>query len=94
MNDPKRCARLLAELYRAGQGSESSDIFSLARAAGASLLVTLRALQALERAGLVDARRLRLTLPGLALAAAFSRRREEARASGASSARAPRPFAA
>lgn len=32
----------------------------------------LRALAALERKGLVDARRLRLTLSGLALAAAFA----------------------
>lgn len=36
------------------------------------MLAVLRALAALERAGLADARRLRLTLSGLALAAAFS----------------------
>jgi hypothetical protein len=44
----------------------------LARGTGADVLEVLRAMAALERAGLADARRLRLTLSGLALAAAFS----------------------
>ena len=84
MNEPKLCGRLLVQLFRRGQAGETIDIMSLADAAGASVLAASKAMAALERAGLADARRLRLTLSGLALAAAFSERRAvevEARAS-------------
>jgi hypothetical protein len=72
MNEPKLCGRLLSQLFRRSQAGERIDIIDLAQEAGASLFAALKALDALERAGLVDARRLRLTLSGLALAAAFS----------------------
>jgi hypothetical protein len=75
MSEAKLCGRLLTQLYRRGQAGEGIDIVSLSEEAGASVLASLKALTALERAGLADARRLRLTLSGLALAAAFSQRR-------------------
>ncbi|HWO13345.1 MAG TPA: hypothetical protein VNN80_27785 [Polyangiaceae bacterium] len=78
MNEAKLCGRLLIQLFRRGQAGESIDIVSLAEAAGASVLAALKAMLALERAGLADARRLRLTLSGLALAAAYSERRAPA----------------
>jgi Mn-dependent DtxR family transcriptional regulator len=75
MNDTKLCARIAKELFRRAQADESADIFDLAEACGASLFRVLKAVQKLDREGLVDARRLRLTLSGLALVAAFSRSR-------------------
>ncbi|HTV19607.1 MAG TPA: hypothetical protein VMG12_13070 [Polyangiaceae bacterium] len=72
MNEPRLCGRLLTRLFRNGQASENTDIIGLARSCDADVLSVLRAMAALERAGLADARRLRLTLSGLALAAAFS----------------------
>ena|SRR5687768_12647749 len=72
MNEPRLCGRLLTRLFRNGQAGETTDIISLARSSGSDVLAVLRAMAALERAGLADARRLRLTLSGLALAAAFS----------------------
>lgn len=63
---------MLTRLFRMGQAGETTDIISLASSSGADVLAVLRAMAALERAGLADARRLRLTLSGLALAAAFS----------------------
>jgi len=72
MNEPRLCGRLLTRLFRNGQAGETTDIISLARSCGSDVLAVLRAMAALERAGLADARRLRLTLSGLALAAAFS----------------------
>jgi hypothetical protein len=78
MNEPKLCGRLLTRLFRNGQAGETTDIISLARSTGADVLAVLRAMAALERAGLADARRLRLTLSGLALAAAFSEREASA----------------
>ena len=72
MNEPKLCGRLLSQLFRRSQAGERIDIIDLAQEAGASLFAALKAMDALERAGLADARRLRLTLSGLALAAAFS----------------------
>lgn len=72
MNQAKLCGRLLNQLFRSGQAAETPDIFDLARGCDASVLALLRALSALERAGLADARRCRLTLAGLALAAAFT----------------------
>jgi len=72
MNEPRLCGRLLTRLFRNGQTGETTDIISLASGCGADVLAVLRAMAALDRAGLVDSRRLRLTLSGLALAAAFS----------------------
>jgi hypothetical protein len=72
MNEPRLCGRLLTRLFRNGQAGETTDIISLAHSCGTDVLAVLRAMAALERAGLADARRLRLTLSGLALAAAFS----------------------
>ena len=72
MNEPKLCGRLLSQLFRRSQAGERIDIIDLAQEAGVSLFAALKAMDALERAGLADARRLRLTLSGLALAAAFS----------------------
>lgn len=63
---------MLTRLFRNGQAGENTDIIGLARGCDADVLAVLRAMAALERAGLADARRLRLTLSGLALAAAFS----------------------
>jgi hypothetical protein len=74
MNEPKLCGRLLTQLFRRGQAGETIDIVTLADEAGTSVLAALKAMTALEGAGLADARRLRLTLAGLALAAAFSER--------------------
>jgi hypothetical protein len=74
MNQPRLRARLLTDLFESGQVNEKPDLFELARSAGASLRAVLLALRSLDRAGLVDASRLRLTLPGLALAAAFAKR--------------------
>jgi hypothetical protein len=75
MNEAKLCGRLLTRLFRRGQAGESIDIVTLAEEAGASVFAALKAMSVLERAGLADARRLRLTLAGLALAAAYSERR-------------------
>ncbi len=72
MNESKLRGRLLTHLYRRRQNNEIIDIIGLSEACGVSVFAALKALAALERAGLCDARRLRLTLPGLALAAAFS----------------------
>jgi hypothetical protein len=74
MNEPKLCGRLLSQLFRRGQAGERIDIVSLADEAGTTVAAASKAMAALERAGLADARRLRLTLSGLALAAAFSER--------------------
>jgi hypothetical protein len=75
MNDTKLCARIAKELFRRAQADETADIFDLARACHTSVFAALKALQKLDREGFVDARRLRLTLSGLALVAAFSRAR-------------------
>jgi hypothetical protein len=74
MNEPKLRARLLAHLYRKGQAGENTHLIDLACHSGASLVAVRAALTSLERAGLIDARRLRLTMNGLALTAAFSER--------------------
>lgn len=64
---------MLTRLFRNAQIGENTDIIGLARGCGTDVLAVLKAMASLERAGLVDARRLRLTLSGLALAAAFSK---------------------
>jgi hypothetical protein len=80
MNEPSLCGRLLAQLFRNGQAGVNADVIDLARSCDASLLAVLKASLVLERAGLVDARRLRLTLPGLAVAAAFAQPHAQAAA--------------
>jgi hypothetical protein len=72
MNDSKLCGRLLTQLFRRSQDNERIDIIELAEACDVSPGAALRAAVALDRAGLCDSRRLRLTLSGLALAVAFS----------------------
>jgi hypothetical protein len=88
MNEPRLCGRLLAQLFRNGQTGVNADIIDVARSCEASVLAVLKASVILERAGLVDARRLRLTLPGLAVAAAFAQPGAEAPA-GRQPARSP-----
>lgn len=78
MNESKLCGRLLTQLFRRSQNNESIDIISLAGACGVGAHAALRAVAALERAGLCDARRLRLTLSGLALAVAFAQHERQA----------------
>jgi DNA-binding transcriptional ArsR family regulator len=80
MSESKLRARLLTHLFRKGQEGENTNLINLARSSGTSLLAVREALASLERAGLVDARRLRLTMNGLALTAAFSERGEQTRA--------------
>lgn len=75
MNDSKLCRRLLEALWRRGQQNEIVDIFTLADDVAVGPGEVLVALAALGRAGLVDARRVRLTLEGLAVATALIARR-------------------
>jgi hypothetical protein len=70
--------RLLTTLFVRSQNNDCIDLFVLSERAGASPYAVLRALAALADAGLVDARRLRLTLSGLALASAQVGPRAEA----------------
>ena len=70
--------RLLTTLFVRSQNNDCIDLFVLSERAGASPYAVLRALAALAEAGLVDARRLRLTLSGLALASALVGPRAEA----------------
>jgi hypothetical protein len=73
MNDIRLCARIAKELFRRAQANETTDIFDLARACDTSLFAALKAVDRMGREGLMDPRRLRLTLEGLALVTAFSR---------------------
>ena len=79
MNEPRLCGRLLTTLFRCGRDNETIDIIGLAGRCGAELPAVRRAMTALERAGLADAGRLRLTLAGLALGAALSEPSERER---------------
>jgi glycine/D-amino acid oxidase-like deaminating enzyme len=63
--------RLLLTLAKLSQADETIDLMSLSEAARLSPLSALRALVALETKGWVDARKLRLTLAGLAIAQAI-----------------------
>lgn len=74
MNKPNLLGRLLIHLARRIQTGDIIDLFELSVDSGASSFSTLSALAELEHAGLVDARRLRLTLAGLTLAAALAAR--------------------
>ena len=76
------CRRLLACLVIWRQNNEIVDFMDLCTALRARPHAVLKALRDLGQAGLVDAHRLRLTLDGLAVAAALVRpaARAEARA--------------
>lgn len=82
MNEPTLAERVLVALFRRGQRNESIDIFGLAQDCDASLFAVLKTLEVLDRRGLADARRRRLTLTGLAVAAA-ARKLRRTRAEGA-----------
>src|SRR5262245_38627041 len=69
---PNRIARRLLEtLFTRRQNNEIVDFMVLVAVSRARPYAVLKSLQSLERAGLVDARRLRLTLQGLAVASAL-----------------------
>ncbi|MEO8180151.1 MAG: hypothetical protein ABI895_15050 [Deltaproteobacteria bacterium] len=65
--------RLLHLLFVRRQNDEIIDFMDLCTASRARPYAVLRALQALGSAGLVDPRRLRLTLSGLAVASVLVR---------------------
>lgn len=65
--------RLLLALYSLSQTNEDIDLFSLADEAGLSLFRALESIAALDDDGLIDRRRLRLTLLGLGVATALAR---------------------
>jgi len=71
MNEPNVWGRLLLSLLRRGQDTEIVDLFELAGDCATSSFEVLRGLEALQSRGLVDARRLRLSLNGLAVAQAL-----------------------
>jgi len=73
MNELNLRGRLLATLFRRGQVNENIDVLGLAEGCRGRLADVLVGLDQLARAGLVDARRLRLTLAGLACATALAR---------------------
>jgi DNA-binding IclR family transcriptional regulator len=64
--------RILYALYCFSRDTCHIDATELARTVGVSATQAAEALVALERAGLVDATRARLTMPGLARAVAMS----------------------
>jgi DNA-binding transcriptional ArsR family regulator len=64
--------RILYALFCLSRDTRHIDATELARAAGSSALAAGQALLDLERAGLVDASRARLTMSGLARAARLS----------------------
>jgi hypothetical protein len=68
MNATRLRKRLLAALFVRAQSNETINLFELTESSAASAYAVLKELDALARAGLVDARRLRLTLNGLAVA--------------------------
>jgi len=71
---PNRLSRrLLKLLFVRRQSDEVVDFMDLCSASRSRPLAVLRALGALAEAGLVDPRRLRLTLSGLAVATALVR---------------------
>lgn len=67
-------ARLLLALFDMTQAGVTIDLFSVSENAGLNLYRTLSELAALGEKGLVDPRKWRLTLSGLALAASLDRR--------------------
>jgi hypothetical protein len=75
MNPSKPARRLLLALLECSQNNDLIDIFTLSQRSRLSLYELLRTLTEVERAGWADARRLRLTWPGLAIACALNQRR-------------------
>jgi hypothetical protein len=73
MNANRLRKRLLAILFVRAQNNETTHIFDLAESSGASFGEILLELRTLDRGGLIDERRLRLTLSGLAVASALLR---------------------
>jgi hypothetical protein len=71
MNDSELRRGLLQALATLSQSGDNFDLFDLARASDQSLYVVLRGLEDLGSLGLVEQRRLRLTLAGLAVASAL-----------------------
>lgn len=68
MNATQLRKRLLVTLFVRAQNNELTTLFELSESSAASSYAVLKQLEALARAGLVDARRLRLTFCGLAVA--------------------------
>ena len=64
-------AAVLQHLYELAAATKRPNVRCIAEAVGARLAPVADALSALHVAGLVDATRLRLTLPGLAVAVAM-----------------------
>jgi hypothetical protein len=94
MNANRLRKRLLAILFVRSQNNETTHIFDLAESSGASCHEVLLELRRLNRGGLVDERRLRLTLSGLAVASALvrpSRRAPAAAPRSSSQGRLPSP---
>jgi hypothetical protein len=73
MNELNLRGRLLTTLFRRGQANENIDLFGLAESCACSPAEVRASLAQLAQAGLVDARRARLTLAGLACATALAR---------------------
>jgi hypothetical protein len=71
MNATRLRKRLLVTLFVRSQNNEIADLFELSESSAASSYAVLKELDVLARAGLVDARRLRLTMSGLAVASAL-----------------------
>lgn len=62
---------VVRELYRLATQDQPADLGVLARRVGLSCVQTDRVLVLLERAGMVDADRVRLTMAGLAITVAL-----------------------
>jgi Mn-dependent DtxR family transcriptional regulator len=68
-------ASVLHHLYQLASADSAATVIRLARATGASREEVEAALDALDRAGLVDRERVRLTMAGLTIALGVSRPR-------------------
>ena len=89
MNDSKLRKRLVTALASLSQIGDKFDIFDLAAACGGDFFQVLRGLDDLASRGLADRRRVRLTLSGLAVAAALGAVRSSAARDQRESARPP-----
>jgi Mn-dependent DtxR family transcriptional regulator len=67
---------VLRVLYHLGRNDRSADLALVAEELGLSCVETDDLFVGLERAGLLDAERVRLTLPGLCLAVSLASRAE------------------
>lgn len=65
-------ARVLRAVFDLSRESEVIDIISISEEAGLSVYRALATLSDLEQRGMLDARRLKLTLKGVAVAAALA----------------------